>query len=121
MTPVQIIAEAQRTLAEFLPPDSGISEKDCINQLLAILDGPDAVALTRDSKKDAIQQLAHEISQAMAAAAKQESDKDARIAALQAELARVRKHETHLIEARDALLKRSADVHKAVSQVLSML
>lgn len=45
MKPIEIISQAQSILARYLPPD-GITQHQCINELLALLDGPEAVQLT---------------------------------------------------------------------------
>lgn len=42
-----IIRRAQRILGRYLEPDSGLSPEGCINQLLDVLDGPEAAALER--------------------------------------------------------------------------
>lgn len=36
------VKDCQRDLAEYLPPDSGISDREIINRLLDRLDGPQA-------------------------------------------------------------------------------
>ncbi len=36
-----LIRKAQRILTIYLPPDSGISEHECVNQMLGLLDGPE--------------------------------------------------------------------------------
>ena len=38
----KLIKDCQKDLAEYLPPDSGITEKQIINRLLGRLDGPQA-------------------------------------------------------------------------------
>jgi hypothetical protein len=50
MTALQILSQAQSILARHLPPD-GITEAQCIKELLALLDGRNAVLLTRESEK----------------------------------------------------------------------
>jgi hypothetical protein len=40
-----IIVEAQRILARYLPPDSTMTAEQCISELLAVLDGPEAVEI----------------------------------------------------------------------------
>ena len=44
----QVITDAQAILARYLPPESGISEHEVVNQLLELLDGPHARAALRD-------------------------------------------------------------------------
>jgi len=39
-----VIQKAQNMLTEYLPPDSGISDREVVNRLLALLDGPEARA-----------------------------------------------------------------------------
>lgn len=36
-----LIVKAQEILATYIVPDSGISDHDCINSLLGLLDGPE--------------------------------------------------------------------------------
>ena len=36
----KVITDAQDILARYIVPDSGISEHECVNQLLGLLDGP---------------------------------------------------------------------------------
>ena len=36
-----LIRNAQKTLSNYLPPDSGISEHECVNQMLGLFDGPE--------------------------------------------------------------------------------
>lgn len=38
----EVIKKAQAILAEYIVPDSGISDHECINRLLGLLDGPEA-------------------------------------------------------------------------------
>jgi hypothetical protein len=44
VSPESVILDAQRILATYIVPDSGISDRDAINLLLELLDGPKARA-----------------------------------------------------------------------------
>lgn len=43
----ELIRECQAVLAEYLPPDSGITAEEALNRLLGILDGPEAQRFAR--------------------------------------------------------------------------
>jgi hypothetical protein len=41
----EIIVQAQEILAAYRVPNSGVSDGDCINRLLEVLDGPEAIEI----------------------------------------------------------------------------
>lgn len=49
-----VVAAAQDILAHYLDPDSGVTDRECIAELLALLDGPVAVEITEntDARRD---------------------------------------------------------------------
>jgi hypothetical protein len=54
----KVVTDAQAILAEYIVPDSGISDHECINRLLALLDGPQSrEALAAPSSTPAIEGL----------------------------------------------------------------
>ena len=64
MNAVEIICAAQAILGRYLPPD-GITADQAMNELLELLDGPDAVALTlKDTPRDTLTSAAVEIANA---------------------------------------------------------
>lgn len=46
-----LFENAQHALAEYLPPDSGISEREVIGRLFDILDGPDQRRIQGEVRK----------------------------------------------------------------------
>jgi hypothetical protein len=51
----KVVTDAQAILAEYIVPDSGISDHECINRLLGLLDGPQSrEALSTPSSRAAI-------------------------------------------------------------------
>jgi len=49
-TLTSLIRKAQSVIAEYLPPDSGISEQDCLRDLIEILDGQEMIAAMADAE-----------------------------------------------------------------------
>lgn len=41
----EIIVQAQEILAAYMVPNSGVSDRDCLNRLLDVLDGPEAIEI----------------------------------------------------------------------------
>lgn len=48
-TSCESVVEAQDILAHYLDPNSDISDQECIEQLLVLLDGPVAVEITENT------------------------------------------------------------------------
>lgn len=143
----EIIGRAQEALFAYLPPDSGLTAEQVISNLLRILDGPECRVVTAKAKLDEasraleedrrkfnrataelfIRHHAEQLAKYMAAAepAPQASqagkDPATTIARLRDELARRREHETHLIEARDRLLKQSAEQAEEVIRLRAVI
>lgn len=44
-----VVTQAQDILAQYLDPRSGLSDRECIGQLLALLDGPVAVEIAENT------------------------------------------------------------------------
>ena len=44
-----VVAAAQDVLAHYLDPGSGVTDRECIEQLLRLLDGPVAVEITENT------------------------------------------------------------------------
>lgn len=139
---IRIIDACQAVLARFLIP-GGLNEAECIKELLTILDGPEAVLLTEEIRlsQEANPELA-KLKKAFAkhkeaAAFFKEVFAEPQLATgsamtpntsgmavsiedggeskrLREELARVRKHELHLIQDRDRLV---AEVCGAAEQI----
>jgi len=115
--PLDVIHRAQMALAKFLTTDSGVSEKDCISELLGILDSREAALLTahiqrRDDERVIRRAMTRAFLEFMqvealkqAAAMPAVSAEDPQDNITRQELARVRKHETHLLQERDRLIK----------------
>ena len=51
---VKIITDAQDVLAEYIVPDSGVSDAECVNRLLGVLDNQDNVRFVRSTLADPI-------------------------------------------------------------------
>lgn len=47
----ELLREEQEVVRDYLPPDSGISEHDAFDELLGIIDGPDAQKLADPDPK----------------------------------------------------------------------
>lgn len=49
-----VVTQAQDILARYLDPNSGMSDRECIEQLLTLLDGPVALEITEntDARRD---------------------------------------------------------------------
>ncbi|HEV7275586.1 MAG TPA: hypothetical protein VGN80_04810 [Devosiaceae bacterium] len=44
-----VVVQAQDILARYLDPNSGLSDRECIEQLLLLLDGPVAVEIAENT------------------------------------------------------------------------
>lgn len=53
-TPESVIRKAQDILAEYIVPDSGISDRECINRLLGLLDGSECRAALSRTEADKV-------------------------------------------------------------------
>ena len=45
------VEQAQSTLADYLPPDSGISSKDALSNVLAVLDDRDFLSIQDEARE----------------------------------------------------------------------
>lgn len=122
--PVAIIRRCQKALANFPPPDSQVGEKDVISELLGILDSPEArLALARHDHAVALADFTHTVTKLRAQAEnkaavwEQAENAAATIHRLREELDRVRKHETHLIQARDELIQKLCAAEKRLESI----
>lgn len=132
----EIIRHAQEALFTYLPPDSGLTAEQVISKLLSILDSPEAriinAAARMQTDREVIKENARMLQSEMVKrlvdfAAHQETkaqageDPAATIARLRDDLARRREHETHLIEARDRLLKQNAEHAEEVIRLRAVI
>jgi len=138
--PIDIIRRAQEVLFSILPHDTTVTHEQCINTLLGILDSPEcrlatarhahAVAL-RDFQRHAAQTFINFATDLHAKDAAQEQASPRSTKAfssaedvtthLRAELERVRKHETHLIQHRDELILKLAAAEKRLEAAAAAL
>lgn len=127
--PTTLLHAAQKVLAEYLPPDSGISSNQCVSMLLGVLDSPEANAATAHLRPKLPNPIASaSVNQAEETLSCQCRVLSAEIAAIVVENTRLReawthtrKHETHLIQARDELIQRLAKAESKLEKLREAL